>query len=299
MELVMNNKLSLRKKLAAFFLPVALISSSDTLNVPDSPLHQDFLHKFTDNKATSDEVLYLDILSMNVRGLGIFSGGKNLRSERFHELRKIGSQYDMIFMQEAFSGTNAIHDRNKHAYDYHPGFGHTILQTPGLRTFSSLPFKDTEAKAYKSCSGYFTKRSDCLASKGYQKVTVGRVNIINTHLDAGKDPKDSQARSDQLSELESTFTDNQPVILLGDLNIHEIDENELEAFMKRKSLKIIIRNRVDIILTNIPDLAVIDSKIIPLKKHRLSDHDGLSLRISLPRDYLKPAVQGYTSASPS
>ena len=80
---------------------------------------------------------------------------------------------------------------------------------------------------FKGCSGYFNKLNDCLASKGFQKMTIflpqiGEIDIYNTHLDAGDSPEDKSIRKTQINQMKTYIYDtgmSNPIVIAGDFNM--------------------------------------------------------------------------------
>lgn len=96
----------------------------------------------------------------------------------------------------------------------------------GVSILSRWPIEQTTARAYEECSGTF---SDCLATKGFVHAVIKiaddlRINVIATHLDAGRGDSDKAARASQLAELASYVRDevdvSMPTFFMGDFNVN-------------------------------------------------------------------------------
>ena len=94
---------------------------------------------------------------------------------------------------------------------------------------------DINEESFNKCSGWISKEHDCLSPKGFQHVKINlngqRVDIYNTHLDAGLSKWDSAARKSQVEHIESYINKNSegyPVVIAGDFNVEfSSDENPI------------------------------------------------------------------------
>jgi endonuclease/exonuclease/phosphatase family metal-dependent hydrolase len=233
----------------------------------------------------------LRILSYNVWGMPfpVRTSHKNLR-----KAPKIIPQLkaDIIGMQEVFI---------KRARDLEkmPEYPYTVsgdgpkgikLLGSGLVIASKYPLSDSATLTYKACSG-----SDCLARKGalYAKVTVpgyGEIDLINTHLNAGKNRKTKEAQLNELLEFVSKKRSHRPMIIMGDFNL-EPDS----IFYRSFSYFFEVDDSHRIHLANTPDVSkrVVDSytyrlNFWPLKINQKLDYiwfaPGTTQSIEL-RDY--------------
>jgi len=85
---------------------------------------------------------------------------------------------------------------------------------------------DIIEESFDRCSGWISKEHDCLSPKGFQHVKVHldgkRLDLYNTHLDAGGSKLDVSARKSQIKHIASYISQNSvgyPVIIAGDLNV--------------------------------------------------------------------------------
>lgn len=149
------------------------------------------------------------------------------------------SEYDLIFLQEAFPGY--FHDhifgktRLKYPYQYYlkrPFFSHTVFGS-GAYLLSRYPIKAKDKVYYDAC-----RRADCFAAKGMLLATIelpgGKViQIGNTHLQAGKNSKSSRIRLKQLEQVRQLLTKHSKPgvtqIVLGDINIDAKHEDFKKA----------------------------------------------------------------------
>ena len=95
-----------------------------------------------------------------------------------------------------------------------------------------------EEQHFESCYGEFDSSSDCLASKGFQKmrleITEGFfIDVYNTHLEAGGGNEDHQVRVEQvdliLQSVQST-PPNTAVIFMGDTNLRPSDDMDIDLW---------------------------------------------------------------------
>lgn len=97
---------------------------------------------------------------------------------------------------------------------------------PGLAVFAELDETSSDGTYFTVCNGVLEDANDCLASKGFQRVSVrasaADVDVYNTHLDAGGSDADQAARDvqvDAILEAIAQRSAERPVVLLGDLNL--------------------------------------------------------------------------------
>lgn len=95
----------------------------------------------------------------------------------------------------------------------------------GLSILSRYPIEQHRVEVFDECSGAF---DDCLATKGVLSAVVRidddrRVNVVATHLDAGRGAGDREARRAQLRQVRAhmdRWVDPRlPTILMGDFNV--------------------------------------------------------------------------------
>jgi endonuclease/exonuclease/phosphatase family metal-dependent hydrolase len=107
----------------------------------------------------------------------------------------------------------------------------------GLLLLSRKPI--TEEGAYSF--SWYTRPDEFFANKGFQVVQLetpaGFLYVVNTHLGAGKKPKDILGRMTQLEELLlfiRTLPSNHPTLLAGDFNFgeHAPEYTYLRTWMK-------------------------------------------------------------------
>lgn len=137
------------------------------------------------------------------------------------------TNYDLIFMQEAFMGSFRSHLRTamkaSHPHTYYlknhkfplPVFG------SGLFVLSKYPVKLIDHIYFRQCT-----TADCLASKGAAMIEImlpdqQLVQVVNTHLQATQNA--GAIRMKQLGQIHQMLLrnrkENVPQFLIGDLNI--------------------------------------------------------------------------------
>lgn len=118
-------------------------------------------------------------------------------------------------------------------------FPHKIVGVPdstgllgvsgGLTILSRFPIEKWEAEPFETCAGAF---SDCLAAKGIVWAVlrldkIRRVNVVATHLDAGRGAADVAARAAQLQQardfLDERVDNGWPTVFMGDFNVDGLE----------------------------------------------------------------------------
>ncbi len=192
----------------------------------------------------------ISVLSYNVHGIFPMIA-KDRPRERMPTIGWLARRYDVVLFQEDFE----FHRLLRVQLEHHTGFvGNGMGWDPrrvaakalllplslvipsfsppygaGLSTFVREEYArpdDTGGKAYDSCHGWFGANGDCWARKGFLRVAMdtvaGRVDIYNTHLEAGPSRKSVHVRGTQLEKLADaieTRSGDAAVIVAGDFNI--------------------------------------------------------------------------------
>jgi endonuclease/exonuclease/phosphatase family metal-dependent hydrolase len=87
---------------------------------------------------------------------------------------------------------------------------------------------------YTACNGVLDGSSDCLASKGFQVLTVELadgllLDVMNTHHEAGGGPDDVTARAAQVDEILASIdgrSAGRAVLFMGDTNLRPSDPDD-------------------------------------------------------------------------
>ena len=101
----------------------------------------------------------------------------------------------------------------------------------------------SQSEAFNTCSGWFGGLNDCFATKGFQLARIETPSgkhfyVVNTHLDAGRNSADRQARATQLQQIAAKMRQElseEALIVVGDLNLRWNDPEDralLETFKK-------------------------------------------------------------------
>jgi hypothetical protein len=146
--------------------------------------------------------------------------------------------YWLVGLQEDFVDENhAILD----ASTDHPTkirFGEPLedrVYGSGLALFAELYEVEHQHTYFDACNGITDGASDCLASKGFQRVrlTLGGdavLDVYNTHMEAGGGEEDDAARQvhvDQLVDAMTTDSADVAILFMGDTNLHGDDPDDL------------------------------------------------------------------------
>ena len=116
----------------------------------------------------------------------------------------------------------------------------------GLTMISNLEKEwqiEIQSEAFNTCSGWLGGLNDCFATKGFQlariETPLGKhFYVVNTHLDAGRNSSDRQARATQLQQIAAKMkqeASEEALIIVGDLNLRWNDPEDralLETFKK-------------------------------------------------------------------
>jgi hypothetical protein len=192
----------------------------------------------------------IKILIYNTHGLpAVFAGDDP--EERFPLIGEKTKSYQLSLLQEDFAhhelllqnlneGSVALRGNanNKSFCPFCSGSGLTIISN--LEKEWQI---DIQSEAFNTCSGWLGGLNDCFASKGFQLARIEtpsgkHFNVVNTHLDAGRNSLDRQARTTQLQQIAAKMkqeASEEALIIVGDLNLRWNDPEDralLEAFKK-------------------------------------------------------------------
>lgn len=180
----------------------------------------------------------LRILTYNVAGLpdGVSGAGAPLL-DRMPLIGSFLDDYDLVGIQEDFdpTGHDALLGEVSHATvrwfdtrvadDRVYGSGLSQLARPALLSY--------EAEHYTRCNGVFDGASDCLASKGFQILTLSlggaELDFYNTHHEAGGGDEDEAVRLDQVQQVVASAegrSAGRAIIYTGDFNLRPDDPSD-------------------------------------------------------------------------
>lgn len=218
---------------ALFFL---LITNADPIGSNSHPIQVRFANiELAPSSAVNIDSL--SILTINLWGLPIRLPGQAQR-KRFKKIpQAINTQnFDIICMQEVFSKRlrKRILRNLSEGYNYFSNYkcNRSILGPMvkdcfgGLMTISKYPIVAESFFEYPTFEGM--RLEERIGQKGFLLSSIridGKVvHVINTHLYAGPSERDEGFRMKQIQYMDSVLTDlefihNDPVFLLGDLNV--------------------------------------------------------------------------------
>lgn len=185
--------------------------------------------------AVDADLARIELLTYNVfvRPQPISFGDETTcRSQRIGEWLAQESGSDIVVLTETFLSDD-VELLSKSAVERFP---HQALSLPepetvagisgGLSILSRWPIEEVNTEAFEACSGTF---SDCLATKGIVHAVVRiaedlRVNVLATHLDAGRFDGDAAARHSQLRQMVRFAKEHVdltlPTFVMGDFNVN-------------------------------------------------------------------------------
>jgi len=202
---------------------------------------------FIPTNLSSEEI---KILAYNTHGLpAVFAGDDP--EERFPLIGKKTKLYQLSLLQEDFAhhelliknlseGSVALrgNTNNKSFCPFCSGSGLTMISN--LEKEWQI---EIQSEAFNTCSGWLGGLNDCFATKGFQLARIETPSgkhfyVVNTHLDAGRNTSDRQARATQLQQIASKMeqeASEEALIIVGDLNLRWNDPEDralLETFKK-------------------------------------------------------------------
>ena len=267
-----------------------------------------FYLSFISTNLGSEEI---KILAYNTHGLlAVFA--RDDPEERFPLIGEKTKGYQLSLLQEDFAhhelllknlneGSVALrgNTNNKSFCPFCSGSGLTMISN--LEKEWQI---EIQSEAFNTCSGWLGGLNDCFASKGFQlariETPLGKhFYVVNTHLDAGRNSSDRQARATQLQQIAAKMkqeASGEALIVAGDLNLRRNDPEDsslLEAFMEDLDLTDSVRGVhfergwpvLDYILyrngrnINLEVLEVGEDTDFQSEKGPLSDHPALFIRL--------------------
>ncbi len=174
-----------------------------------------------------------EALTYNVHGLPPAITGDDTTG-RMEQIAPLLAAYPIIGLQEDFDPENhailadAVEHRTELAFD-------EVLDDryygSGLAVLADLEEVDHHHEHYDQCVGTFDHASDCLASKGFQRIRVdlgggAQLDLYNTHMEAGGGEEDEAAREshvEQVLEVMLAQSAGMAVLFMGDTNLHGDD----------------------------------------------------------------------------
>ena len=186
----------------------------------------------------------LSVLTYNVHGLPSWVAGDS-PTTRMPLVSELINAYDIALIQEDFFHPELLRQSAKHAvvaegnisrFSSARVFG--FLKGSGLTSFVDFP-RDQIAtivpEPYATCSGWIAAGNDCWATKGLLIVRLriapdSELDVVQTHLDAGRSLEDRKVRARQLDQLRAklmNFSTDRALIVAGDLNLRRDDLDDV------------------------------------------------------------------------
>lgn len=176
----------------------------------------------------------LRVLTYNTHGLPAWIA-RDRPAWRMPRIGRLLSRYDVALVQENF----AHHDRLRAAVS------HDVIvrghDDSGLTTFGHFDPREVvevQRTAYDSCSGWLWGASDCFADKGFLRLRLSlphgaRLDVVNTHLEAGRGPADHAVRAAQVGLLVERLRAlrGAALVLGGDLNLRFDEPRDRELLL--------------------------------------------------------------------
>jgi endonuclease/exonuclease/phosphatase family metal-dependent hydrolase len=158
-------------------------------------------------------------------------------ASRFRDIPKEFDRLDVdvILVQETFTPVSRRSTKVK-TYPYYvrgPRFWGRFLSS-GLQIISRWPIVRAESRVFSDCEGF-----DCLARKGGVIATIERpdgvrVDIMNTHLNAGGSASMKRNQIDTLKITIDTYRGKNPLVIGGDFNLSEVRNPDLYAHLMKQ-----------------------------------------------------------------
>ena len=229
----------------------------------------------------------VNVLTYNIHGISSILNGDKPK-ERIPEILNRSKNFDVILLQENWIFSNKEIAEELDGYEIMVSnkskFKNPIkwLLNPNgsglsIATKDNIIVSNLYEHSFESCSGWLFRMNDCIATKGFQRMSIQidgeRVDIYNTHLDAGESKKDIRVREEQLHSLKNYIELNSssyPLIIAGDVNFNLSDHSSKEiinGFISDLNLKM-----VDWSINSLDQVVVEDYLF-----YRESDTMGISL----------------------
>ncbi len=179
-----------------------------------------------------------DALTYNVHGLPPAITGDDTPA-RMEQIAPLLAGYPVIALQEDFDRDN--HQVLADGVDLATELAFDEVRDgryygSGLAVFAGFEEVEHHHEHYTECFGTLDNSSDCLASKGFQRIRVdlgggATVDLYNTHFEAGGGAGDIAARESNVRQvLDAMLTQSggQAVLFMGDTNLHGDDPIDVE-----------------------------------------------------------------------
>ena len=187
-----------------------------------------------------DESGQISALTYNVAGLPTGISGSN-PEDNAPIISPLLNQYDLVLLQEDFFYHEKLTRDTLHPFQSIPKPASNGYVSDGLNQLSQYSWTDFQRVQWIACHGDANEgAADCLSEKGFtlSRMSIGKnsiVDVYNLHVEAGNGPKDQQARSEgiqQFIEFVQQNSQQNPVIIGGDFNLHARDPEDLALIEK-------------------------------------------------------------------
>ena len=192
-----------------------------------------------------DAPVELRVLSYNTHGLIGWIAGDDPQS-RFPKISQLLHPYDVVLVQEDWSYHEELVSASPHEVVERGNDSRLALASllpifggSGLTTLvrSRDWLLDVGREPYDTCAGWFGGANDCFGTKGFLQVRLRlppdrRLDVYQTHLDAGAGSEDQAARVRQLellAERINAISGDRALILAGDFNLDASRPEQREA----------------------------------------------------------------------
>lgn len=265
-----------------------------------------------------EPALELSLLSYNTRGLPEIVA-RDGAAERHRRIGGLANAYDLVLLQEDFFHHEALLESAHHPLvvrgngteSWNPLYAYLLCPWcgSGLTILAALDperLLEVERRPFGVCAGWFSRRLDCWASKGFLRARLElapgvEVDVYDLHLDAGTTPEDLAARHRQLEILREGVlhaSADRALLVAGDFNVWSAiaeDGRRLEELVGALGLR---RVAVPPITQGWPDVdriyyrsgrgvrieaidASIESAFVDDEGRPLSDHAAIAARFRI------------------
>lgn len=258
-----------------------------------------------DPSPTSGEVR---VLSYNVHGFPSAITGDDTTA-RLTTLAPLLNDFDVVGLQEVWDPEEAIAPLDaavelELVAEWTEPVDESRVYGTGLRAYATGAAAEAAGAWYSTCYGTVDHANDCLASKGWvrARLTLAEgvsLDVWNTHLEAGNDPLDDEARAAQVEELLAAIHDTSgdtAMVLTGDFNLASDDPEDVPLLdaITASGLSdacllvdcpeptridhVYVRDGADVSL----DVSAweIDARFVDAQGNPLSDHDPVAVTVT-------------------
>ncbi|MCK6524271.1 endonuclease/exonuclease/phosphatase family protein [Myxococcota bacterium] len=175
-------------------------------------------------------------LTYNVHGLPPEITGDDTAG-RMALIAPLLNDFDVVGLQEDFDDDNHATLVGQATHEWRHRFDEVLpdrVYGPGLAALSRFELIEGGGEHYTACYGVFEGASDCLASKGFEllrlRIGDGELDVYNTHMEAGSNEEDNEARAAQVEQLIEAFerlSAGRAILFMGDTNLADDDAPDL------------------------------------------------------------------------